>query len=186
MPTLNLRRPVPAIAHADTAHAEEHSMSTARRIAALEGNLNQTLDWVSRFDNKSSIVLGASTGMLGLLSTLAPPIGSWTPFVIVTTVLSVGLLATSLLLVYVGTSPQIRGVSRSILYFGSIGRRNFDEYRREFLEQTPEAYQDELLGQCHRNSQVLCHKLRFLRLAYASLFLAVLPWTVSVFLFRSI
>lgn len=167
---------------ADTSLAKE----LTRRIEAAEHNLERTLEWITRFDNKSSIALGAATGMLGLLATMAPPLAAWTPLTWASAAFCSAALATSLAFVYLGASPQMRGPRESLLYFGAVGRKTYEDYRLAFAAQNRESYLQDLVGQCHRNSVILVEKFDRLKAAYRMLFLGVLPWAVTLVLFRSV
>ncbi len=59
--------------------AEKGKMETIEQIHAAEQNLSRLLEWVTRFDNKTAIMLGTLAAMLALLASFAPPFRLWTP-----------------------------------------------------------------------------------------------------------
>ncbi|MBI4617975.1 MAG: hypothetical protein HY720_30485 [Planctomycetes bacterium] len=160
-------------------------LSARARLSSAEENLRRTLDWVTRFDNKAAIVLGAATGMLGILATFAPPYAAWNVAMAAFAAPAIAALAVSLVFAYLGTYPRTAGPSRSLLYFGSIAARPYEEFRREFAGRDVALFLDDLLEQCHTNSQILAEKFARLRRAYVALFAAIVPWAVTIFLFRS-
>lgn len=164
----------------------EKKMSVGEQLHFAEANLDFLLEWVSRFDNKSYVVLGINTGMLGVLATFAPAANQWNPLMTVFTVLSIGLLSTSLLFVYLGNYPRLKGPNNSLFYFGSICKQEVNKYVKDFSKRTPAEHLRDLLEQCHRNSEILNQKFSYLGKAYKVLFIGVIFWAITIYLFRSI
>lgn len=160
-------------------------MSLSDRIQAAERNLERLLEWVNRFDSKSSLVLGIDASMLGVVSGLAPPFRMWTGLAVTLAGLTITLLAVGLGFVFAGVFPRTKG-PKSLLYFGSVGKMPFSDYRQMFLEQTDRSYLNDLLEQCHRNSEILNHKFGALQWSYRAVLFAVIPWGATIFLFRSL
>jgi hypothetical protein len=160
-------------------------MSIQEHIEIAYKNLERLLDWVNRFDTKLPIILGVDTAMLGILATFAPPLYLWNQLMTYLTIVSVALLTTSLFFVYLGSYPQTKAPSKSLLYFGSMARNTFTEYQQTFLNQSAEDYLNDLLEQGHRNSEILDRKFKMLKWAYRMLFIGVLPWATTVYLFKS-
>ena len=159
--------------------------SRVQQIEAAERNLGRLLEWVGRFDNKAAIILGVDTGMLGVVATFAPPLQHWTPVTVIFALASLLFLAVSLIFIYHATYPQTKGPTKSLLFWGSIARNSFKEYQHSFLNQTQDEYFNDLLEQCHRNSDILDRKFLSLKWAYRFLFCALLPWVMTIYLFRS-
>lgn len=159
-------------------------MDIKTRIEIAEKNLQRLLEWVSRFDNKSVIILGVDTGMLGVLATFAPPFKSLSSAAIMSALISFLLLGLSLLFIYLGSYPRTTGPKMSLLFWGCIGKCNFSEYKDSFLKQSDEEYLNDLLEQCHRNSEIIDEKFTNLKKAYHMLFVGLLPWTITIYLFR--
>ena len=141
------------------------------KLPVAEKNLERLLEWVNRVDNKSLIVLGIVTGMLGVLATFAPPINLWNWFMAIFAIVSVIVLVTSLLCICLCSYPQTKGSSNSLLYFGSVAKYNAEQYREAFLKQSAEEYLNDLLEQCRRNSEILDRKFKSLKWAYRMLYL---------------
>ncbi len=160
------------------------AMSVEERIRAVEKILDRLLDWVGRVDNKASVVLGVNTAMLGALAGFAPPTSSWTLQLGVVTTISVAGVATSLLFVYLANYPRLKGPGESLTFFAAIAKKTFREYQKSFLALNSSDYLSDLLEQCHRNAEIVDRKFWALRWAYRALFFAVVPWVVSVYLFK--
>lgn len=159
-------------------------MDIKTKIEISEKNLQRLLEWVSRFDNKSVIILGVDTGMLGVLATFAPPLKSLSSASIIFALISILFLALSLLFIYLGSYPRTTGPKKSLLFWVCISKCSFSEYRESFLNQSDEEYLNDLLEQCHRNSEIIDDKFTNLKRAYRMLFVALSPWIITIYLFR--
>lgn len=164
----------------------DEPMSVKEQLGLAEKNLEYLLEWVGRFDSKSSVILGIDTGMLGVLATFAPAKNLWDSLMIGFAVLSIILLLISLLFVYLGNYPRLKGPSESLFYFGSICRKCFNQYQQEFSKRSTEEHLKDMLEQCHRNSEILNQKFKYLKWSYRLLLIGVIPWAITVYLFRSI
>ncbi len=156
------------------------------QLELAQKNLDYILEWVTRFDNKNYIVLGIETGMLGAMAALAPEAALWYPLMTIIAILSIVIMSIGLLFVYLGNYPRLNGPSDSMFYFKSIGSKRKDEYREKFCQCTAEEHLNDILGQCHRNSEILTQKFGYLTWAYRMLFIAVAPWAITIYLFRTI
>lgn len=156
------------------------------KIQVAEKNLDRLLEWINRFDNKSTIILGIDTGMLGYLGSSAPSVQTWTISIILLVILAVGALLLSLLYVYFGIYPRTKGPQDSLIYFGSIVKKSVDEYKQAFSGQNDDGYLTDLLEQCHRNSEILDQKFDCLKKAYRLLLISVLPWALALYFFKYI
>lgn len=153
-------------------------------VSAVERTLDILLRWIGRFDAKAAFVFGIGTAMLGVLA----PVSSLTevqPLETYALVLTSGIVVSaSLLLTYLATFPQIKGPSRSLLFFWTIARYSRDEYRETVLRRTPTEYLADLISQCHRNAEILRKKFERLRLSYILLFFGVILWTISLYVLQ--
>jgi DnaJ-domain-containing protein 1 len=160
----------------------ESSASKQEQLEAAEKRLDRLLDWIGRSDTKFSILLGVDTGMLGFLATSATansvPISA-----IVSAALSAVLLVLSLLFVYRGTYPRTQGPSDSLIYFGSIADKDLENFKERFRACSADDHLDDVLGQVHRNSEIVDRKFAELQRAYRCLLLAVIPWAIALYLF---
>ena len=161
-------------------------MSIQEKLDLAEKNLEWLLEWIGRFDNKTSVILALNTGMLGVLASFAPPLHIWTPVVYVTTIISLLSLGLSFLFVYLGMFPQTSGPRSSLLYFGSIAKIPILKYQQDFAKQSVEEHLNDVLEQSHRNSEILNGKFKFLKLAYCTLLISLIPWASTLYFFRSI
>jgi hypothetical protein len=156
------------------------------QLDLAEKNLDRLLEWVTRFDNKSSVVLGLNTGMLGVIGALAPSAKLWNPLVLFFAILSIVFLSIGLLFVFLGNYPRLKSPNNSLFYFGSACKKNINQYKQEFSKRSSEEHLQDLLEQCHRNSEILDQKFRYLSWAYNALFASIIPWAITVILFRSV
>lgn len=161
-------------------------MSGKEQLRLAEKNLEYLLEWIGRFDTKSSVILGIDTGMLGALATFAPAVNLWTLLMKGFAILSIILLLISLLFVYLSNYPRLKGSSDSLFYFGSVCQKCFDQYHQEFSKLSAEECLKDILGQCHRNSEILNQKFSYLKWAYRLLLVGVIPWAITIYLFRII
>ena len=162
------------------------AMTTEIKIQVSEKELQRLLDWVSRLDNKFVLVLGIDTGMLGVVASLFPRPDLWTWPMIVVAACSALLLAVCFGFAAYGIYPQTKGPSQSLIYFASIARKSFKEYKRDFSKQTSEEYLDDLLEQCHQNAKITDSKFSRLKWAYRMIFIALAPWVATIYLFKSV
>jgi hypothetical protein len=160
--------------------------SVEKQLDLAEKNLDRLLEWVTRFDSKTSVVLGLDTGMLGAIGALAPAARFWDSLMLVFAILTMFFLSMGLLFVFLGNYPRLKSPNDSLFYFGSACRKDLNQYKQEFCKRVPEEHLQDLLEQCHRNSEILDHKFSYLSWAYVVLFASVIPWAVTIILFRSV
>lgn len=159
-------------------------MNVQQQIDTSERNLDRLLDWISRLDGKSSLVLGIDTAMLGVLAGFAPRVDLWTVWMAIIAGVAIGMLAASLCFIYLANYPRTIGPRKSLLYFGSIAGMTFNEYQQSFANMSESQFLNDLLEQCHRNSEIITRKFWALKWAFITLLLAVVPWLVSLYRFK--
>ena len=86
--------------------------------------------------------------------------------------------------IYRASYPQTKGPAKSLLFFGSIATNSFNEYCQAFSSQSSTQYLNDVLEQCHRNSEVLDRKFLNLKRAYRIILIALVPWGVTIVLFK--
>lgn len=156
--------------------------ATQEQLEAAEKRLDRLLDWVSRSDTKFSIILGVDTGMLGFLATSAP--ADAVPMTAIAfAAASAALLVASLVFIYRGTYPRTKGPGGSLVYFGSIAGEDLEDLKKRFRACGADDHLDDVLGQVHRNSEILERKFAELQRAYRCLLAAVIPWAIALYLF---
>ncbi len=164
---------------------EEPTIQLAvNQLDRQEKNLARQLDWIGRHDTKASVALGLATGMLGILASMGPKPSTWTPLVVVLTCVSIVLLGSSFLFVYLGNFPRTSG-PKSLIFFGTISSLPIDEYRKTAYSQSQEDYLQDLLIQSHVVACIVAKKFWALQWAYRMLFLALPPWAASIYLFKA-
>lgn len=160
-------------------------MNEEEKIRIAETNLGRLLDWVSRIDAKSSVVLGGNTAMLGVLASLAPAPRLWTKQTAIFGALSTICPFASLVCVYLANYPQTKKPSSSLNFFGGIAKHTLEEYQEAFANLSSPDYLNDLLEQIHRNSEIVIGKFRALKWAYRALLIGVIPWALCLYYFRT-
>ena len=159
----------------------EGGASEQGQLEVAEKRLDRLLDWVGRSDTKFSVVLGVDAGMLGFLATSAPP-GAESVTLTVVAALAAALLVASLVFIYRGTYPRTKGPGGSLVHFGSVAGEDLEEFKARFRACDARGHLDDVLGQVHRNAEILDHKFAELRRAYRCLLAAVIPWAIALYL----
>ena len=159
-------------------------MTEEERIRIAEDNLNRVLDWVSRIDAKSSVVLGINTAMLGALASLAPAPHLWSTRTVVLGTISLVFLVATFTCIYFVNYPRTKGPATSLNFFGGIAGRTFREYETAFMKFSPTEHLSDVLEQCHRNVEIVNLKFAALKLAYRSLLIGITPWAFCLYYFK--
>jgi hypothetical protein len=157
-------------------------VSTQEQLEVAERRLDRNLDWVGRSDTKFSLVLGVDAGMLGFLATSVSH-GAVPIMTLVVATLATALLVASLIFVYRGTYPRTKGPGGSLVYFGSVAGEELDDFKARFLACDVRGHLDDVLGQVHRNAEILDRKFAELQRAYWCLLAAIIPWAITLHLF---
>jgi hypothetical protein len=165
-------------------HTPNGLISLTEQIAFAEKNLDRLLQWISRVDSKVSVLLGMHTGMLGIVASLAPEPHEWKWFMLLSFVATAVLLGTGFVLISFASYPRTTGPSKSLLFFGSIAGNSFNEFNQCWSSRTTQQHLGDLLEQCHRNSEIIDRKFKYLKNAYRTMMLAMLPWAITLLLFR--
>src|SRR5208283_2331898 len=140
--------------------------TTQEQYAASKDQLNLVLSFFPRVDAKLSVILAIDTGMLAVLGSDAPPLAALSLPMIVTASFAVLLLAISVIFLYRGAFPSLKGGSASLVYFREIANRREHQYIEEFRGQTNEQHVNDLLGQAWRNSEILKAKFDALNMSF--------------------
>jgi hypothetical protein len=152
---------------------------------ASKDQLDLVLGFFTRADSKLSVVLALDTGMLAVLAADAPPLSALTWPTIVSAGLAILLLGASVVFLYRGAFPQLKGGQSSLVYFQEIASRTEHDFIEQFKQRSEGQHIDDVLGQVWRNSEVLKAKFLALRIAFILLALALIPWVVSLALFAT-
>lgn len=159
-------------------------MTIEQRIAAAESSLERQLEWNTRFDNRSAVVLGVETAMLGVLASFAPDAAAWTWPMIVAAIFAVGTIATSLILLALAQFPDTVAPAKTLLFWGIIGCMNCEDFKEQSIARTDEEHLADLLEQIHRVSEILCSKFKRLKASYKWTIFALAPWCVTLAFFK--
>jgi hypothetical protein len=152
---------------------------------ASKDQLNLVLSFFSRVDTKLSVVLALDTGMLAVLGTDSPPLKAYSWPMLVAVAITVALLAVSIVFLYRGGFPTLKGGQASLIYFREVAKRTEHKFIEEFKAQTDEQHVNDMLGQAWRNSEILTIKFDSLKAAFTLLALAIIPWIVSLVVFAT-
>lgn len=150
------------------------------KIELAQANLSWILDWTGRYDNKLAFVAGLDTGMLGLLFALIPQHPDFTCGMIIVLSFAIAFLLLSLGTVLLSSFPRMSG-PKSVFFFGSVSQFSLNEYSQHFASLSKTEVLEDLLGQCHRNSEILFGKFVRLRQAYVALALSIAFWLASLY-----
>lgn len=166
--------------------SETSNVEVANLVTRAETNLERQLEWVGRFDAKSSIVIGIVVGMMGFLATILPPVANWTCPLKGTLAIAVLLLAGSMVALFLGQLPNVKAPNTSLLFFGTIATMPLHTYVQKHKTTLDVEYLDDLLTQIHVNSQILSRKFATLKWALILLLGSSVPWAFAIYASRSI
>jgi len=155
-------------------------------VKILESNLTRLLQWISEAEARVSLVLGLDTAMLGALAVFAPSPKVWTLSAAALAAVAIAFLSLSLVFLATASFPRTTGPKQSMIYFGGIASRDLDQFVADTKSLTTAQYLDDLARQCHRNGHIAASKFEWLKRAQIALFLAISPWTLSLFLLYQI
>lgn len=154
-------------------------------VTRIEAELARLLDWVRAAESRLALVLPLSTAMLGALAVLAPAASKWTVVAAIAAAFAAFFLVLSIAFAAFASFPRTTGPTGSLIYFGGITSRDLTQYGSEVKSMTPDQYIDDLIGQCYRNAQIAERKYTWIQRSMACLFIAALPWVISLFILYS-
>ena len=147
--------------------------------------LTLILSFFTRVDTKASALLAIDTGMLAILASNAPPVGSMSALLYVLAGITTAMIAASLWFLYRVAFPALDGGHESLIYFREIAKRTETNFIDAFTAQGEVPRIKDLLGQVWRNSCILAAKFDALKRAFMLMALAVIPWATVVAMFSS-
>lgn len=151
-------------------------------IEKTELNLKRHLDWIGRYDTKISFVTVISIAMLGLIIDKASSFQSWNSYIIIILIITILLLLVSLLFIYLGQYPAVKSRNNSLIFFKTISQLKVDEFIKKSKGVSEEDYLDDLLYQVHINAEILTKKYNYFKISLIFLLIAVIPWSVLIYL----
>lgn len=137
-------------------------MDHEQLVELSKDNLGRILSIFPRVDTVSSFVLATDVGMLAVLGSNAPALMSFRWYTVFAGV-PILFIGASLWHIYKGSFPRLEGGPLSLIYFREIAFRKEEEFVRDFMGQSEEAYLKDLLNQTYRNSQILTQKFDHLK-----------------------
>ena len=93
-------------------------MDTEKLINAAKDELVLVLSFFPRVESRSSVVLAIDTGMAAFLVGNAPPLHSFSVRMAVASITTIMLLGVSIVFLYFGSAPNLKGGEGSLVYFG--------------------------------------------------------------------
>ncbi|HEX8211617.1 MAG TPA: Pycsar system effector family protein [Longimicrobium sp.] len=157
-------------------------MEEGPNLDVLEKTLERMLLWIAAADNKVAPVMAIDTAMLGVVAAIAPKPGNWTLGAGLTTAVTVALIFASLIILFFAAFPQTSGPKGSLVFFGGITQRDLDVFVTEITDLPIGNYRKDLAHQCYRNAEIAGRKYRYVKFAMATLFAAIIPWMLAVYL----
>jgi len=162
-------------------------MKQLELMRVLEGNLARQLAWIAAAESKISFAFAVNTAMLGVLAAVSPrSAAGWTATAAASAAVALVALAACLVCLAFASFPRVDGPKGSLLYFGGIAQREATQYTDACRNLTEDAYLDDLSAQAHRNAEIASVKFGWIRRALIGLYLAVVPWVATVYLFYSL
>lgn len=149
-------------------------------IGRAERDLGRLLQWVRAAESRIALVLPLATAMLGALAVLAPSCAKWTVVGGMGASFALVLLLLSIAFSALASFPRTTGPKGSLIFFGGITTRDLSQYEDAVRSQVSDAYLTDLIRQCHRNAQIAERKYAWIQRSMACLFLAALPWLLSL------
>ena len=151
------------------------------QISRAEANLERHLAWIERFDTKSSLAIGFSLAMLGVLATVIPPTAKWSCSFYISLSLTVAMIMGSLLFLFRGQYPRVNAPNDSLIFFGTIGKLSLAEFSKRHREMSDLEYLDDLMAQIHVNALILCRKFWSLKIALILMLFSSIPWLITLY-----
>jgi Family of unknown function (DUF5706) len=161
------------------------AMDLDKLETASEAQLTLVLSFFARVETKLSFVFAIDTGMLAVLAADAPPMKTLSLWATGAAGLAVLFIGLSIVFLYRGAFPNLKGGEASLVYFREIARRTEHQFIAQFKKQTQEQRTDDLLGQAWRNSEILKMKFEALKVAFTLLAISVAPWSIALALFAT-
>lgn len=148
----------------------------------LEKELNLLLGWIQAADSRISLVLPLSSAMLAALAALVPTPSELSTCSAITSAFSIFFLVLSIFCSAISCFPRTVGPKGSMIFFSGIHSRGLKKYKSDVNELTEEKFIDDLISQCHINSQIAHIKFIWVKRSLLSLFISSLPWFLSIYL----
>lgn len=150
-------------------------------IEVAEKNLQRKLDWISKHDTRTAFTASIVIAMLGVLASTFTVVKCWDIYLSIAGGLTLSLLFTSLILIYMSQFPKTTSANSSLIFFGTIAELKVDEFKNKFKAATDDEYLDDLLSQTHINAEILSNKFYYLKRSLVLILIAVIPWLFTIY-----
>lgn len=160
------------------------AMNLDERISNAKWVLERNLSWIISADAKIAVITTINLAMLTVLATIYFSGGSKSTWVILMSIAAFLTIVLSLVFVWFVVVPRISGPNKSNIFFGKIANVSSNEFCDNFLKLTSENFLADLIEQIHINSRIANQKHEFVRRAYFSTMLSLLPWLASVVMLK--
>lgn len=159
-------------------------MDLNEKIANAKWILERNLSWIITADAKIAAITTINLAILTVLATMYFSSGlksSWATFMSAIAFLLIGI---SLIFVWFVVIPRVSGPNKSNIFFGKIAQSQPDEFSEAFLKLTSEEMLTDLVEQIHINAKIADRKHEFVKKAYFSTMLSLLPWLFGVVILK--
>ncbi len=152
------------------------------RLLTTQWVLERNLAWIAAAEVKVGVIVAIDTAMLGALgaafsSTDAPSRTAWAWLFAIAAGLA---LCTGLFSAAMAVLPRVDGPSKSLVFFGRIGKSGAADYIEQITKATDSELLEDWAAQIHRNAQIACDKFSWVRKGMLWSFLSVLPWFAAI------
>jgi len=151
-------------------------------IDRAEKNLQRQIDWVSRAETRTSLILGITVVMLGYSASLMPAPPQWSCLVAAPFIVASALQICCLYFLFRAQLPKVLAPKPSLIFFGEIAKLSLMDFEGQSKALQDEGYLDDLLAQTHRNSEIISGKFKYLSHAMKCLLISAVPWLLSIYL----
>lgn len=157
---------------------DNNPMMIADQTRVAELNLTRLLEWNTRYDAKATAITAIDLGMLG--SELVISNGRLNSNSEISFSLMIFILGLALIVNLYASFPRLKSKNNSLLYFGTIAKKELSSYTEEFMKLDSESYLRDILQQCYRNSQIIKSKFFWLKISFYLTFISILPWVITL------
>lgn len=148
--------------------------------AELKWIFERQLHWISTADAKLAVLATIPLAMLGIsLFDVAERVNEpdWQDLPLA---MSTILLCVCLYFCKAALTPRLSGPKQSVIYFGAISKLSIDDFRRSVTGLSSDDFQNDLVSQIHRNSEIANVKHTNINKAIYWLAFSLPIWLLSI------
>lgn len=155
---------------------ESAKLETAKWI------LEKNFAWIASAEVKTAFLFTFATAMLGAIASLVGQVkaGGWSDELRAMCIITLGLLGWAIVCTAMVVFPRTKGPTTSMIFFGKIANKDLNDYIASFQHYDCKEALSDCLNQVHRNAQIACDKFSWIRRAMWAIFLAILPWLITL------